>query len=106
MSKDWKDVTDDELLNFGGSQSAEVIARYQRIMDKKTIDAMNNAAASQRKLQWVTVALTVVIAISTVAYTCITWQSVQAQREANQIQREARDAEVKEKLERPSRGEP
>lgn len=127
MSKDWTEVTDDDLLNVAGNQSAEVIARYQRIMDKKTIDALmqvwmglidvkksmqiaseklearlreseaiqKEAATSQGKLQRVTIALTVVIAISTVAYTWITWQSVQAQREANQIQREARDAEAK-----------
>ena len=102
MSKDWKDLTDDELLNSRGNQSAEAIARYQRIINKKTIDAMNNAAASQGKLQMVTIALTVVIAISAVAYTWITWESVQAQREANKIQREARDAEVKAKLEKSS----
>lgn len=134
MSKDWKEVTDDDLLNVAGNQSAEVIARYQRIMDKKTIDALmqvwmglidvkksmqiaseklearlreaeaiqKEAATSQGKLQRVTIALTVVIAISTVAYTWITWQSVQAQREANQIQREARDAEATAKLESPS----
>ena len=102
MSKDWKELTDDDLLNDRGTQSAEVIARYQRIMDRKTIEAMKEIAASQRKLQLVTVFLTVVIVISTGAYTWITWQSVQVQREANQIQREARDAEAKAKLERPS----
>lgn len=120
MPKDWKDLTDDEILNFAGSQTAD-IARYQRIMEKKTIDALlevraglfdvkksmhivtekiearllefeklqRESAASQRRLQRVTIALTVVIALSTVVYTWITWQSVQAQREANRIQREA-----------------
>ena len=120
MSKDWKDITDDEVLNFEGSQTA-IIARYDRIMDQKTIHALmevrmglfdvkkslhvvtdkfetrlieaeriqKEAANSQSKLQRVTIALTVVIALSTVVYTWITWQSVQAQREANQIQREA-----------------
>jgi predicted phosphoadenosine phosphosulfate sulfurtransferase len=117
MPKDWTDITDDEVLNFDGSLTA-IIARYERIMDQKTINALmevrmglhdvkksmhvvtdklearlieaekiqKEAATSQHKLQWVTIALTVVIALSTVAYTWITWQSVQAQREANQIQ--------------------
>ena len=60
------------------------------------------AATSQHKLQRVTIALTVVIALSTVFYTWITWQSVQAQQEANQIQREARAAEAKTKVQAPS----
>lgn len=133
MPKDWKDITDDEVLNFDGSQTA-IIARYERIMDKKTIDALmevrmglfdvkksmhivtdilearlieaekiqKEAATSQYKLQRVTIALTVVIALSTVVYTWITWQSVQAQREANKIQREAREVEVKTKVQEPS----
>ena len=126
MPKDWKDITDDEVLNSEESQTA-IIARYKRIMDKKTIDALmkvrmglfdvkesmhivtnklearlieaekiqKEAATSQNKLQWVTIALTVVIALATVGYTWITWKSVQAQRDANKIQREAREAEVK-----------
>ena len=63
----------------------------------------NAAAKSQSKLQFVTIALTVVIALSTVLYTWITWQSVQAQREANQIQRKILDPEAKAKAERPSK---
>jgi len=120
VSKSWEELTDEELLNTSGSQSAEAIARYQRIMNKKTINALmevrmglfdvkksmhvvtdklverlleaekiqKEAAKSQGALQKVTIALTIVIAISTVAYTYITWQSVKAQREANAIQRE------------------
>lgn len=42
---------------------------------------------SQGKLQKISIILTIVIALSTIAYTCITWQSVKAQREANKIQR-------------------
>ena len=126
MAKDWKEISDDELLNFDGPQTAE-IARYERIMNKRIVDALmevrmglfdvkksmhivteklearlleaekiqNAAATSQGKLQRVTIALTVVIALSTVVYTWITWQSVQAQREANQIQREVRDTQAK-----------
>lgn len=121
MAKDWDEMTDDDLLNTSGSsQSAEVIARYQRIMDKKTINALmevraglfdvkksmhlvtdklverilsvenlqKKSAKSQGRLQIVTIVLTIVIAISTVAYTWITWQTVKEQREANAIQRE------------------
>ena len=72
MSKDWKAMTDDDLLNDVGVQSAEVIARYQRIMDRKTIEAMKETAASQSKLHRATVGLTLVIAICTVVYTYIT----------------------------------
>jgi hypothetical protein len=67
-------------------------------LEARSIEAekiQSKAATSQSKLQSVTIALTVVIARSTVAYTWITWQSVQAQREANQIQREARATETK-----------
>lgn len=133
MAKDWKEITDDEVLNFDGPQTAE-IARYDRIMRKRTVEALMQvwmglfdvkkslhlasdklearmleaekiqkaAAASQTKLQRVTIALTVVIALSTMIYTWITWQSVQAQREANQIQREARDAQSKAAIQSPS----
>lgn len=121
MPKDWKDISDDELLNFNGPQTAE-IARYERIMAKKTETALMEvraglfdvkkamhivteklearlletekiqkaAATSQTKLQWVTIVLTIVIALATLTYTWITWESVQAQREANQIQRDSR----------------
>jgi hypothetical protein len=133
MLKDWKEITDDELLNFDGSQTA-IIARYERIMAKKTIDALmevrmgmhdvkksmhtvtdklearlletekiqKEVASSQGKLQRATIALTAVIALSTVFYTWITWQSVKAQREANQIQREARNTETKTTVQQPS----
>lgn len=120
MPKDWKEITDDELLNFDGPQTAE-IARYERILRQRTVDALRQvwaglfdvkkslhivgdkfearmleseklqreSSASQERLQRVTIGLTVVIAIATIVYTWITWQSVQAQREANAIQREA-----------------
>ncbi len=124
MAKDWKELSDDEILNFDGPQTAE-IARYERIMQKRNSDALMEvraglfdvkkamhivtdkidarlasaeaaqrvAAESQTKLQRAALGLTIVIAVSTVAYTWITWQSVQAQREANQIQKSARDSE-------------
>jgi hypothetical protein len=120
MPKDWKEITNDDLLNFDGPQTAE-IARYERILRQRTVEALGQvwaglfdvkkslhhvgemfearmleserlqreSAVSQGRLQRVTIGLTVVIAIATVVYTWITWQSVQAQREANAIQREA-----------------
>ena len=120
MPTDWKDLTDDELLNFDGPQTGQ-IAQYERIMRQRTVNALGQvwaglfdvkrslhivgekfearmveaekierkSSASQRRLQQVAIALTIVIAGSTVVYTWITWQTVEAQREANAIQREA-----------------
>lgn len=39
MAVDWKDISDDELLNFSGSQAAEVTARYERIMQRRSTEA-------------------------------------------------------------------
>lgn len=39
MPNNWQDITDDDILNFEGPQTAE-IARYERIMQKRAIDAM------------------------------------------------------------------
>jgi len=50
-------------------------------------DKITEFDRSQRWLQWVTIALTIAIAVSAICYTYITWQSVEAQREANVIQR-------------------
>jgi hypothetical protein len=44
------------------------------------------AAKTQGRLGIITIALTVVIASATVAYTWVTWKAVQVQREANEIQ--------------------
>jgi hypothetical protein len=119
MPKDWKDISDDEVLNFSGPQTAE-IARYERIMQKRSIEAivslrdkvtglMENVyrasqglqekseklfalyeriSKAQGRQQLVLIILSVVVALSTAAYTWITWQSVAAMREANEIQRQ------------------
>jgi|GEM_PF-6710278 len=118
MPKDWKEISDDELLNYDGSQTA-IIARYERIMQKRSTDAViglenklvgltetiyrasqglqekadklfslyDNISRSQTRQQIVLIALSLVVAVSTAAYTWITWQSVAAMREANDIQR-------------------
>lgn len=118
MPKDWKEITDDELLNFDGSQTS-IIARYERIMQKRSTDAViglenrlvglmetiyrasqglqekadklfslnDDISRSQTRQQNILIVLSVVVAVSTAAYTWITWQSVAAMREANDIQR-------------------
>lgn len=111
MPRDWREIETDEILNFEGPQTG-AMARYDRIMRQKEIEAMldvrtglfdlqkaiDNSSENlnkkidefdeaQGKLQKITIALTIVIAFSTVAYTYITWQSVNVQREANQIQK-------------------
>ncbi|MEX0739046.1 MAG: hypothetical protein WD071_06875 [Pseudohongiella sp.] len=118
MPKDWKDISDDELLNFDGAQT-NLISRYERIMQKKMIENVNNlnlkitglmetiyrasqglkdrfdaSAKAQKKQQNIIIALTIVIAISTALYTFITWQSVSAMRESNDIQRQLLELEI------------
>ena len=119
MPKDWKAISNDEILNFDGSQTA-IMARYERIMQQRSTEAViglrdkvtglmetiyrasqgiqektdkllelyNRISASQSRQQAVVIGLTVVLAISTALYTWITWQSVAAMREANEIQRQ------------------
>jgi PDZ domain-containing secreted protein len=58
----------------------------QRVQSLEKV--LNNASESQGKLQLITIALTIVIAVSTIAYTWITWQTVLVQRESNKIQHE------------------
>lgn len=54
----------------------------------KNIEQNEKKIAQQNtRLQFITILLTVVIAAATVAYTVITWKSVQAQRETNEIER-------------------
>ena len=110
MPTDWKNITEDELLNNDTGSDGH-IARYDRIIRKKTNDslmqvwaglhdvkvatiqssekivsALNKAEESSSKFQKATIALTIVIAVATVIYTCITWQAVQVGKEANKIQ--------------------
>lgn len=112
MPKDWKEIDTDEVLNFEGPQTAQ-IARYERIMQQRNIEATNLLkdkvtgltetiyrasqgiqekydaySSSQTKQQNIIIALTVVIALSTAVYTFITWQSVSAMKESNNIQKQ------------------
>jgi hypothetical protein len=61
-----------------GSSLAERIESFE--------NATTKATQRQGKLQVVTVWLTIVIALSAVGYTWVTWESVQVQRESNRIQ--------------------
>ena len=76
----------------------ETINRSSESLNKKIAEFDE----SQGKLQKITIILTIVIALSTLAYTLITWQSVKAQREANEIQRSILESNNKEAIETPS----
>src|SRR6266446_2382469 len=39
MPKDWKEISNDEILNFDGSQTA-IMARYERIMQQRSTEAV------------------------------------------------------------------
>ncbi len=39
MNSDWKNVSDDEILNFTGTRENSTTARYERILQKRTTDA-------------------------------------------------------------------
>lgn len=58
-------------------------------------ESVNNSTVKQGKFQRVTVGLTVVLAVASVLYTWVTWQSVLAQRESNTIQRAEIEAQIK-----------
>ena len=81
MFKNWREISDDEMLNFDGTQPGE-LARYERIMQKRATDAQSR---QQRAIKM----LTTVIAIATVAYTLITGISAYATFQANDIQQQA-----------------
>ena len=117
MPINWKDITDDEILNYEEANTAK-IARYDRIMQLRNIESLysmrdkitglmetiyrasqgmkdktdelitlyDKFTKSQGRQQNVIIFLTVVIVVSTLVYTWITWQSVSAMREANNIQ--------------------
>ncbi|WP_434113091.1 hypothetical protein [Methylocaldum sp. GT1TLB] len=119
MPKNWNEISDDEILNFEDAHTGKM-ARYERIMQQKSIQAaiglrdkvtglmgtiyrasqglqekttdlislyekISNAQSRQQKIL---IALSIVVAVSTAVYTVITWQSVAAMREANEIQRQ------------------
>src|SRR5260221_14765614 len=73
----WGGLFDLKKTSHGATESIEA-----RLAEAE--NTQRAAAPSQATFQGVTIWLTVVIAAATVVYTCITWQSVQAQREANQ----------------------
>ena len=119
MSKDWKEISTDEILNFDGTSTAD-IARYDRIMKQRDIEATNQLKAevneltetiskasqgaqekyeayssSQSKQQMIIILLTVAIAVFTFFYTVSTWKSALAIKESNEIQRQFLEIEKK-----------
>lgn len=69
----------------------ETIYRASQGIQEKTdklFDLYDSMSQSQARQQKVVIALTVVLAVSTIIYTGITWLSVSAMREANDIQRQ------------------
>lgn len=112
MPKDWKNISEDDILNFDGAHTGQM-AQYERIMRNKTNNALmevrmglhdvkkatiqssekieaalQEAERSSRKFKKATIALTIVVAVATVFYSVVTWQAVQVDKESNQIQRE------------------
>ena len=129
MARDWKDIPEDEILNFKDAHTGQM-AQYGRIMQQKTIDALTGLietigrssqgmkdktdelirlydkfSNSQRKQQSTLIILSVVVALSTVSYAIITWKSVTAMRESNEIQRQFLEIERMkiEKLKTPNK---
>ena len=123
MPKDWNELTDDEILNFEEAHTGRM-ARYERIMQQRGIESTNllkdkitgltetiyrasqgiqdkyeSYSSSQTKQQNRIFALTVVIALSTAVYTVITWQSVTAMNESNNIQKQLLQIELKKQKE-------
>ena len=40
MAKDWKEISDDDLLNFDGANTGQM-AKYERIMQKRSQEALH-----------------------------------------------------------------
>ncbi len=123
MPKDWKNLTDEEMLNYEEANTS-LMARYKRIMQYRSIESTNllkdkitaltdtiyrasqgiqdkyeNFSTSQAKQQNRIFLLTVVIALSTAAYTYITWQSVAAMNESNKILKQSLQIELNKQKE-------
>lgn len=82
----WRDIPIDDMLNDVGDKGAWN-QRYNRIMQQYVIEATNKSSHTQARQQKAMIGLTVVLALAAVAYTYITYQSVTAMREANEIQK-------------------
>jgi hypothetical protein len=69
----------------------ETIYRASQALQDKTdklLGLYDRISSAQGRQQKIVIGLTIVLAVSTALYTWITWQSVAAMREANEIQRE------------------
>ena len=72
----------------GLEKKADELQNSYTEISQKQIESHKQIAESQRRLQKWIIALTFIIAFSTVAYVIITWKSVSAMKESNEIQRE------------------
>lgn len=72
----------------GLKEKADGLQNVYTEISEKQIDSYRRIAESQTRLQKWLIALTFIIALSTVAYVFITWKSVTAIKESNEIQRQ------------------
>lgn len=75
----------------------DLIASYEKVSASQ-----DEVAQSHRTLQRATVGLTIIIALATVAYVRITWLSVKAQNEANDIQRQQLEQLAQQQQKKPA----
>ena len=79
-----------ETNNFIHDETEKIVQTYEKV------------ANTEKKTQMATLFLSIIIALSTVAYVIITWQSVQAMHMANEMQNESLNIEY-EKAHKPTR---
>jgi len=93
--------TKNALIDLGEQVKSLATTIYhasQSVQDKadSLIQLYNKISSGQARQQTVVIVLTIVIAISSALYTWITYVSVQAMREANEIQHELLQLERKQ----------
>lgn len=74
--------------NLLAMRAKRLIASIDRVREMQ-----DSISTAQSRQQWVVITLSVVIALSTVFYTWVTWESVTAMRESNTIQRQMLDVQ-------------
>lgn len=93
MSKDSSNISQDspenlkiELINLAnriGGSTDRIVG-----VGNNLITSLEKQSNAQSRHQKAIIVLTIVIALATMSYTYVTWLSVQAMREANEIQRQ------------------
>ena len=72
----------------GLKEKADELQNTYTKISQKQIDSYREITESQSRLQKWIIVLTFIIALSTVAYVFITWKTVSAMKESNEIQRQ------------------